>query len=108
MKIKRRNSTNVLSRATRFIGAWMRAGPTAALHLFLLIEGYIKVDTAVGSTPIVIPLQIIMQASVNLRSTVGFVVLTDLLISKILISPILMAEHKRTFYSFSQTTWRVL
>jgi hypothetical protein len=54
------------------------------LPLFLLLAGCTK-DTGgpVGTTPIVIPVQTTAQATVDLRSTTGFVVLAGSLVSNI-------------------------
>ena len=83
MKMYKRNPTTVLSRWTRFVGVSRRAGLAAVLPLFLLIAGCKKDDTPVGPTPIVIPLQTTVQATVNLRSTAGFVILAGSLVSNI-------------------------
>jgi len=83
MKLKKRNSTNVLSRCANFVGTWLRAGPIAALLSFLLIAGCNKGDTAVGPTQIIIPLQTTVQAAINLRSSTGFAILAGSLISNI-------------------------
>jgi hypothetical protein len=83
MKINKRNPTIILNRWTHFVGAPMRAGPTVALLLFLLIAGCKKDDTAVGPTPKVIPLQTAVQATVNLQSTADFVILAGSLIFNI-------------------------
>jgi hypothetical protein len=83
MKTNIKNPTTVLSRWTHFVGVSRKAGLTAVLPLFLLIAGCSKDDTAVGPTPIVIPLQTTVQATVNLRSTAGFVILAGSLVSNI-------------------------
>ncbi|MCK9401576.1 MAG: ice-binding family protein [Bacteroidales bacterium] len=75
MKIYTTNAVSFLSRWTHFVGVSRKAGLTAVLPLFLLIAGCKKEDTVVGPTPIVIPLQTTVQATVNLQSTAGFVIL---------------------------------
>ena len=83
MKTLTTNPTTVLSQWTHNVGVSLRTGLTAALPLFLLIAGCSKDDTTVGPTPIVIPLQTTVHATVNLRSTAGFVILAGSLISNI-------------------------
>jgi hypothetical protein len=81
MKISTKNPTTVFSRCMHFGGGSRKAGLAAVLPLFLLIAGCTK-DT-VGPTTIVIPLQTTVQATVDLRSTAGFVILAGSLISNI-------------------------
>lgn len=82
MKINERNPTTVVSRWMRFAGV-SRAGLTVVLPLFLLMAGCKKNDTTVAPTPIVIPLQTTVQATVNLGSTARFAVLAGSLVSNI-------------------------
>ncbi|MDO9548792.1 MAG: ice-binding family protein, partial [Candidatus Marinimicrobia bacterium] len=81
MKIYTTNAASFLSRWTHFVGVSLRTGLTTVLPLFLLIAGCTKDVT--GPTSIVIPLQTTVQATVNLRSTAGFVILAGSLISNI-------------------------
>ncbi len=83
MKILVTNPTTVLSRWTQFVGVSRKVGLTAVLPLFLLIAGCKKDDAIVGPTPIVIPIQTTVQATINLRSTAGFAILAGSLISNI-------------------------
>jgi hypothetical protein len=62
-------------------GVSKKAGLIAVIPLFFLIAGCTK-DT-VGPIPIVIPLQNTAQATINLRSTAGFVILAGSLVSNI-------------------------
>ena len=53
------------------------------LLLVVIVAGCEKDDTAVAPTPIVIPLQTTVQATVDLRSTTGFVILAGSLVSNV-------------------------
>jgi hypothetical protein len=83
MKLNRKISTTTVHRWTRFIGVPIQTWLTGALLFFVLIAGCKKDDTTVGPNPIVIPLQTIVQPTVNLRSTAGFVILAGSLVSNI-------------------------
>jgi hypothetical protein len=56
---------------------------TAVVPLVLLVAGCTKDNNALGSTQTVIPLQTTVQATVDLRSTAGFVILAGSLVSNI-------------------------
>lgn len=58
---------------------------TLALVSVVMIVGCKKdvVDTPTGTNPVVIPVQTVVQAAVNLRSTAGFVVLAGSLVSNV-------------------------
>jgi Ice-binding-like len=81
MKIDKRKATTVLSRWRFFINVSQKTGLIALV--FLLIAGCSKDDNVTNPTPIVIPLQTTVQATVNLQSTTGFVILAGSLISNI-------------------------
>jgi hypothetical protein len=83
MKIKKRNPTIILHGRSQFIAVLRRTGLTVALPLLLLLGGCSKDDTTVGPPTTSIPLQTTVQATVNLRTTTGFVVLAGSLISNI-------------------------
>jgi hypothetical protein len=69
---------------SRFCAGTLFLSSAAAVPLFLMIAGCSKNDTGVGGlSPIVIPLQTTAQATVDLRSTTGFVILAGSLISNI-------------------------
>lgn len=53
------------------------------LLLTVIVAGCKDDDTAVGPTPIVIPPQTTVQATVNLQSTAGFVILAGSLVSNV-------------------------
>ncbi|HLF20764.1 MAG TPA: ice-binding family protein [Bacteroidota bacterium] len=82
MKIPTTNPTTVLSRWTSFAGLSLRAGLGVTLLWFLLMAGCSK-DDAVGPNTMVIPLQTSQQATVDLRSTAGFVILAGSLVSNV-------------------------
>ena len=83
MNINKKNPTTRISRRTSSAGSSPRAVLIIAASLFLLIAGCKKDSSTVGPTPIVIPVQTTAQATVNLRSDAGFVILAGSLISNI-------------------------
>ncbi len=83
MKNLSTNSTPVLSRWTQIVGLSRKVGLTVVLPAFLFIAGCKKDDAIVGPTPIVIPIQTTVQATINLRSTAGFAILAGSLISNV-------------------------
>jgi len=76
------HSNSIIS---RFYAGTQFLAFTAAVPLFLLMAGCSKDDSAVGPGPtqIVIPIQTTAQATVNLQSSAGFVILAGSLISNI-------------------------
>src|SRR5208283_1535 len=86
--------THTISPATlsnnweRFAGFSSKAGLTAAMLLFVLIGGCKKDDTTTGPPTTVIPIQTTSQATVNLQSDSGFVILAGSLISNIATSAV--------------------
>lgn len=90
MKISSTNPSTALSRWAHFyrvirgfLGVPLSAGLTAALLFVIFVGGCKKDDTTVSPTPVVIPLQTTVQATVNLRSTSGFAILAGSLISNV-------------------------
>jgi hypothetical protein len=83
MKTHTTNPATSSNNWTRFAGLSSKAGLTAAMLLFVLIAGCKKNDTSTSPTPIVIPVQTTSQATVNLRSDAGFVILAGSLISNV-------------------------
>ena len=86
MKISTKDPATVLSRWTHCVGVSRKTGLIAVVPLFLLIVGCAK--DPVGPPSIVIPLQTTVQATVNLQSTAGFVVLAGSLVSNIPLSAV--------------------
>jgi hypothetical protein len=83
MKINKNYPTILISRRTNCANASRRAVLIIAASLFLLIVGCKKDDSTVSPSPIVIPVQTTVQATVNLQSDAGFVILAGSLISNI-------------------------
>ncbi len=84
MKTQTTNSTPLTNNWARFAGLSSKAGLTAVMLLFVLIAGCKKDDSSTTApVPIVIPVQTTVQATVNLQSDAGFVILAGSLISNI-------------------------
>jgi Ice-binding-like len=83
MKTHTTNSTTLSNNLAYFARRWSKAGLAAVMLLFVLITGCKKDDTSTGPAPVSIPIQTTSQATVNLQSTQGFVILAGSLISNI-------------------------
>ncbi|MBN2036121.1 MAG: DUF3494 domain-containing protein [Chitinispirillaceae bacterium] len=68
---------------SRFSTGTLSLALTAAVPLFLLMAGCAKDPVGAGPSKVVIPLQTTMQATIDLQSSAGFVILAGSLISNI-------------------------
>ncbi len=84
MKTQTMNPTTITNNWVRFGVPSSKTGLIAVMLFFLLVAGCKKDDSSTtGPAPIVIPVQTTVQATVNLQSDAGFVILAGSLISNI-------------------------